>query len=177
VNVMAATNRDLERMVRDKQFRSDLFFRLAVLRLHMVPLRERRGDIPILARHFSETTCAEDGISTKVIAPATLALLHSSDWPGNVRELFNVMQRALAFAQGPQILPSHLAQAQGGSESPSQMDCTTLRVARARFERNYLIDLLRAHRGNITQAAHTAGQDRRALARLIKRHNIQSESA
>jgi DNA-binding NtrC family response regulator len=181
VNVITASNRNLEALVREKQFRPDLFFRLAVLRIHMTPLRERRNDIPILARHFFDTLCAEEGVALKVIVAATMTRLQNADWPGTVRELYNVVQRAFAFAEGSQILPYHLnpAGADSARANDERVD-GNFRVARARaieaFEREYVIDLLRAHNWNITQAARSAGQDRRALGRLVKRHNIQREA-
>jgi DNA-binding NtrC family response regulator len=178
VNVIAATNQDLECLVREKRFRPDLFFRLAVLRLHIMPLRERIEDIPILAQHFLDMLCAEKGIPAKVIAPATLAQLRCSDWPGNVRELFNVVQQAFAFAEGPQILPFHLTSVPEAAQTGPVIEGGNFRAARARtieiFERNYVTDLLRAHHGNITQAARAAGHDRRAFGRLVKRHHILS---
>jgi DNA-binding NtrC family response regulator len=179
INVLAATNQDLDELVREKRFRSDLYFRLSVLRLHMVPLRNRRDDVPLLAQHFLEGLCLEDGVSPKRLAPAALMTLSRMPWPGNVRELHHVLERAFVIAEGPQILPGHLRAALTEGESqpaPSQSETGPFRAARARavaaFERQYVITMLRAHNGNITQAARTAHQDRRAFGRLVKRHNI-----
>jgi DNA-binding NtrC family response regulator len=176
VNILTATNRELDDLVREKRFRSDLFFRLSVLRVHMVPLRERVDDIPILARHFLDYLCAEEGRPRKMLAPATLVALQHTEWPGNVRELYNVVQRAFVFADGGQVLPAHLAAARTGPTEPAVQDPGGFRAARARaieaFERQYVSETLRAHNGNITQAARWAGQDRRAFGRLIKRHKI-----
>jgi DNA-binding NtrC family response regulator len=178
VNVLAATNRDLDQLVHQKAFRSDLFFRLNVLRLHMVPLRERRGDVPLLARHFLDTLCAENGSARKTLAAATLSKLSSLEWEGNVRELANVIQRAFIFAAGPQILPSHVQAPAAADSAPSEAE--SFRAARARaieaFERGYVAETLRQHKGNITQAARQAGKDRRAFGRLVKRYNIDRES-
>jgi DNA-binding NtrC family response regulator len=180
VNVLAATNRDLEGLVRHKQFRVDLFFRLNVLRLHTMPLRERPNDIPILARHFLDTLCAEEGIPRKSFAPTTLMALQRSEWPGNVRELYNVVQRAFVFARGSQVLPTHIAPDETVTANESCTEDGGFRVARARaieeFERYYVIEILRAHNGNITQAARSAHQDRRAFGRLVKRHRIDRRS-
>lgn len=181
VNVLTATNRDLDRMVRENRFRSDLFFRLNVLRLHVMPLRERRDDIPILARHFLDSLCNEEGVPRKVLAPATLIELQRSEWPGNVRELYNVMQRAFVFAQGAQVLPAHIAPPETRpAKVLHEPDDGGFRRARARaieaFERHYLLETLRQHNGNITQAARYAQQDRRAFGRLVKRHKIDRTS-
>jgi DNA-binding NtrC family response regulator len=183
VNVVAATNQDLEALVRENRFRSDLFFRLGVLRLHLVPLRDRREDIPLLAQHFLEALCHEEATPLKMYAPGTLAMLARMPWPGNVRELFNVVQRAFVAAEGRQILPSHLQPAYGTvPEIPTGQPSNTggFRAARARaievFERQFVSETLRAHQGNITQAARAVQQDRRAFGRLVKRHKIDPRS-
>lgn len=173
VNVIAATNQDLEARVRDRGFRSDLYYRLNVLPLHLTPLRERRGDIEILARHFVEALCFEAGAARKSLTPASLRVLTLSDWPGNVRELFNVIHRAVLFCQGTRILPMHV------SVSLTQRfvePANAFRQARAQaiehFERLYVEALLRKHSGNVTRAAREAQKDRRAFGRLIKKYSI-----
>jgi DNA-binding NtrC family response regulator len=176
VNVIAATNRDLERLVDDQKFRTDLFFRLSVLRIHMIPLRERCDDIPVLARHFLEKICAEDRVPLKTLTPSAIAELRRQPWPGNVRELYNALQRACVYATGAQVLPVHINSAQTESAEGGRIVRGTFRTARARaieaFERKYVIEMLKVHHGNITQAARGAGQDRRAFGRLVKRHKI-----
>src|SRR5262245_6803944 len=109
VRVVAATNRDLERQVAEDRFRADLFFRLNVFRLRMAPLRERSGDIVLLAQHFVDRLSADLGRKRKVLSPAALRRLTQHRWPGNVRELHNEIQRAFTFTEGSQILPSHLS--------------------------------------------------------------------
>jgi DNA-binding NtrC family response regulator len=181
VNVLAATNRDLEQMVSEHRFRSDLFFRLNVLRLHMIPLRERRGDIPLLARHFLAELCAEEGQPLKSLTAPALHELMRAEWPGNVRELYNVMQRAVVFAQGSQIQPADIA-SPDATRTPDENSpaAAGFRQARARaieaFERSYVIDALRRNKGNITQSARYAHQDRRAFGRLVKRYGIDRNS-
>jgi len=178
VNVLAATNRNLDQLVHQQAFRGDLFFRLNVLRLHMIPLRERRGDITLLARYFVDTLCAETGSARKTFAAATLSLLSAMDWKGNVRELANMIQRAFVFAEGTQILPGHIQAPEAAEPVPGAS--RSFREARARaiesFERQYVLETLHQHKGNITQAARQAGKDRRAFGRLVKRYNIDRES-
>jgi len=180
VNVIAATNRDLETLVGEQKFRADLFFRLSVLRLHMIPLRERRGDISLLAQHFLDSLCDEDRMPRKALSPFALMELRRHPWPGNVRELNNVLQRAFVSSPGAHVLPVHITvagtqpeQEPGGHDRQSG---GSFRVARARaietFERQYVLEMLKVHHGNITQAARSAGQDRRAFGRLVKRHGI-----
>jgi len=173
VRIVAATNRDLERAVEHKAFRSDLFFRINVLRLHMVPVRERRGDIEILAQHLLTRCCGELGIRRKVLSQSSLRALTALDWPGNVREIYNVIRRAVVFSDGNVILPSHLLPeplAQSDESSLSYRDARA--KALAAFERHYVEQILRENAGNITRAARAAGKDRREFGRLVKRHQI-----
>lgn len=173
VNVIAASNQDVGALVQAKRFRADLFFRLNVLRIHLPPLRNRRGDISLLADHFVTASCAEAGIPRKTLNPATIRALTAMEWPGNVRELLNVMQRAVALGSGPQILPRDVIT--GAAEAAPSV-AGGFREARsealARFETEYVRALLHKHGGNITRAARDAGKDRRAFGRLVKKHHI-----
>jgi DNA-binding NtrC family response regulator len=118
VRVLAATNRDLEQAVRDGGFREDLFYRLNVLHLHLPPLRQRIEDLPELARHFVERTCANFGRPPKRLTPDALRVLQAYSWPGNVRELENVIERTVALEASELItsgsLPEHLRGATPG---------------------------------------------------------------
>src|SRR5262249_54573809 len=105
VRVIAATNRDIEEAVRSKQFRSDLYFRLSVLRLNLPSLRQRQGDVLLLAEHFLENEC--EG-KRKALSAAASRKLESHNWPGNVRELFNVIQRAVVSSTGRLIRPEDI---------------------------------------------------------------------
>ncbi len=177
VRIVAATNRDLETGVQNKEFRADLFFRLNVFRLRLVPLRERPGDIAILAQHFLERLSA--GRERKSLSPAALRRLTLHDWPGNVRELRNEIQRACAFTEGCQILPSHVSVPVAvPSSEPHPL---RFRDARARaiseFEKAYVEEILGKHNGNITRAAREAGKERRAFGRLAKKHQIRRPNA
>jgi DNA-binding NtrC family response regulator len=175
VRIVAATNRNLEQAVAQKTFRSDLFFRINVLRFHMAPLRERRGDIAALAQHFVTLSCAEAGTRAKHLSPSAVRVLAGRDWAGNVRELYNVTRRAVVFCEGPQILPAHVAPAPAqpgeGDAAPSSFGAARSEALMS-FERRYVEDMLRKHGGNITRAAREAVKDRRAFGRLVKRHNI-----
>jgi len=174
VRIVAATNRDLEACVEEKQFRADLFFRLNVFRLRMAPLRERREDIALLAKHFLKTLSANSGGEQKALSTAAIRRLTLHDWPGNVRELFNEIQRAFVFADTSQILPSHISLPTPDSSTPTAS--VTFRDARAQaigeFERHYVEEVLHRHRGNITRAAREAGKERRTFGRLVKKHRI-----
>lgn len=174
IRIISASNRPLHELVQLKQFRADLFFRLNVLELHLPPLRSRRGDIALLARHFAHQLATETSTPLKMLAPTTIDKLVRAPWPGNVRELFNVIQRAVVFCEGPLILPSHIS-AYDEPESPAA-EGGGFRQAKERsveaFERAYVEGLLRKHNGNITRAAREARKDRRAFARLIGKLRI-----
>ncbi len=174
VRIVAATNKNLEHLVDAGTFRRDLYFRLNVLRVHMMPLRDRRGDIPTLAEHFLEQCCAEMGCRPKRLASSSMQVLTSLAWPGNVRELYNLIRRAVVFCDGAQMLPAHLMLDR--EPAPDAHATGSFRSARAvaldAFERRYVEDMLRRHHGNVTRAAEEAGKDRRVFGRMIKRLHI-----
>ncbi len=172
VNVLAASNRDLHAAMRTKNFRADLFYRLDVLEIRMPPLRERRGDIPLLARHFLAAAAGRAGCR-RGFAAASLRKLSAYDWPGNVRELANVVQRAAVESDGEVVLPCHIILP--GAPRDDEMR-TTFRAARSltleTFERMYVQSMLEKHAGNVTRAAREAGQERRAFGRLAKKYGL-----
>jgi two-component system, NtrC family, response regulator GlrR len=171
VKVIAASNRDLDTAVREKQFRSDLYFRLNVLRIQLPPLRARRGDIDLLAYNALRECGASIDTAATSFSPAALRALVAYDWPGNVRELCNVVHRAVVACDGDRILPIHLALAnnESAAERPALGHFREQRAAAvAAFERGYIEELLRRHHGNVTHAAREAHQDRRAFGRFMK---------
>jgi len=176
-NIVAATNIDLRHMVRIGRFRADLFFRLNVLQLNLVPLRQRRDDIELLARHFVKQACAENGIAVKSLSPATLRRLSQYDWPGNVRELYNVIQRAVVFSRSSEILPSDIIDTEEPADQDSEPGYDSFRQARTRaiesFERRYVEQLMRESGGNVSRAAQLARKERRAFGRLVKRYGVK----
>lgn len=175
VRVITATNANLETFVQQKRFRSDLYFRLNVLRLELPSLRERKGDVSLLAEHFLSSLCRAAQHEKLVLSPGALRLLENYDWPGNIRELYNVVQRLAVFSPGPQILapeiPWATAQARCDESPVSFREGRTQAIAN--FERDYIMKLLRKHQGNVSCSAREAGKDRRTFGRLIKKYNIQ----
>jgi DNA-binding NtrC family response regulator len=179
VRIVAASNCSLEQRVAEKLFRSDLFFRLNVLHIHLPPLRERPGDIPILAQHFLVRHLPAG--ERKVLTPGALTQLRAHHWPGNVRELENVIQRAIVYSKSAQITGCDIT----GCEIPAPLSATTgspaesFRSARQEtirsFEREYIEELLRRNNGNITWAAREAGKERRAFGRLVKKYGSAHE--
>lgn len=189
VRIVAASNCDLAALVRQQRFRADLYFRLDVLRVHLPPLRERRGDVALLARHFAAEICARDGLGRKTLTPAAVRKLESYAWPGNVRELYNAVHRATLRAGGAEIAPSHLtlgderplpqaALLPGNGGAPgSESFRAGKRRAIESFEKAYVQALLEAYRGNMTRAAREAGKDRRAFGRLAKKYGLTQPQA
>ena len=171
VKIVAASNRNLEQRVAEKQFREDLYYRLDVLHLELPPLRRRPLDIPLLAHHFLRQYLSA-GVR-KSFSAAALSRLSSYHWPGNVRELINVVQRAIAFSRGPLIGGSDIAlpalDAQDGTPEPAGFNAAR-RASLQRFERDYVRELLERHAGNITHAAREAGKERRSFGRLVKKY-------
>lgn len=181
VRVISATHQNLAEMVQEGKFREDLYYRLNVISLPLPPLRDRPGDIPILAYHFLRKYAAQSGKEIKGISPETLELLEAYPWAGNVRELQNVMERAVVLAEAEMINPVELpASLRLPQKAPAALVADHLSLKKAKrqwleaFEREYLVALLKKHQGNISQAAKTAGVDRKTIHRLIKRYRIAS---
>lgn len=158
IRVIAATNRDLVGMVAQGTFRADLFYRLKVIQLHLPPLRERTGDLPLLATHLLEQFCLSHGVAVKVLASESLARLAAYNWPGNIRELGHVLLRACLLTSGRVIIPTDLA-LDGNDTAP----LTRL----AAVERQHILTVVRQARGNITQAARVLGIHRMTLYRKL----------
>jgi transcriptional regulator with PAS, ATPase and Fis domain len=166
VRFVASTNRDLEAMVRAGEFREDLFYRVAVVRAKVPPLRERLEDVPLLALH-SAKRLGGDGVR---LTDEAQAVLSSYDWPGNARELRNVIERAVALKKGSLIEPKDLF-------PEEDLKQHTFHEAKdqviAEFERRYVKALLARHQGNVSGAAREAGLSRNALYALMKRSGLE----
>jgi transcriptional regulator with PAS, ATPase and Fis domain len=164
VRIVAATNRDLETLAREGKFRSDLYYRVAVVRMRIPPLRERGEDIALLAKHLLERL---SGGEAKLTAEAIDALV-AHDWPGNARELRNVLESALATGESSTLGPADLFGARAQESAAASFHDAKERVV-TDFERRYVTTLLERHGGNITRAAKEAGMSRNALQALLKR--------
>ena len=177
--LIAATNKDLEAEVRKGKFREDLFYRLDIARIHLPPLRERREDIPLLARHFIEEFCFENNIRDYEITPDLLESLTRYSWPGNVRELKNYLHKILILSQnGPGQLQVPVKLLSPGSDWAVPyiaMEGRSLKEARSEFEKRYISDLLNKFAGNITRTAHVLQIDRSHLHKKIKELGIEIE--
>jgi two-component system, NtrC family, response regulator GlrR len=179
VRVIAATNRRLHAEVNDQRFRSDLYYRLAVLEIRLPPLRERPEDLPLLVDHLLEQLGDDGPQVTRMREPDFLQELARHAWPGNVRELRNFLERCVALGEtlspsaGPGPEPRAAA---GGAAEPVDLSLP-LKQARDRhqraFEERYVRALMEAHGGNITAAARAAGVDRITLYRLLWRFGMR----
>lgn len=175
LRIIAASNADLRARVRDGSMRRDLYYRLNIIPFLLPPLRDRRDDIPLLARRFLAKYAADLDRQFAGISPEAMRALLAYDWPGNVRELEHVIERAAVLSQGPIIVEQDIIL---GSESGNGQ--SSFRAAKARiidqFEKSYLSGLLLAHDGNITKAAQAAGKNRRAFFELMRKHNLKGKS-
>ncbi|RMH42896.1 MAG: FHA domain-containing protein [Deltaproteobacteria bacterium] len=173
VRVVAATNRDLRAEVAAKRFREDLYYRLAVIRVSVPPLRERGGDIPVLVEHFMRQFTPEGRQLS--ISPEDMARLQRHSWPGNVRELRNVIERACLLSQGGML---NLDDAFTEEIAPALGIRTDLPFKEAKgqlvehFEREYIVDLMRRHKMNLSAAAREAQIDRKHLRELIRKYDL-----
>jgi two-component system nitrogen regulation response regulator NtrX len=174
VRFIAATNKDLQAAIQAGAFREDLYFRLNVLPLHMPPLRERRNDIPALARHFLGTVCAAEGREPLALTDDAAALLSDYAWPGNVRELRNLMERAAVLVAGKEVRAEDLVV---WLEGPgSREESAGLRGEIERREADAVRRALENAQWNVTQAAAALGIDRTNLHRKLRKYGIERRS-
>jgi DNA-binding NtrC family response regulator len=180
VRLIAATNKNLEQLVREGKFRDDLFFRLNVVRITMPPLRERKEDIPILVRGFLRHFCKENNKPVLDLTPDAMDALLTYDWPGNIRELRTAIEHGVVMATGPKItlrdlpmavrqtarakLPAGVSVTEAFAEKTSPLDLHET-------ERRLIAQALAATNGNVTAAAKKLGISRRTLHRKINEMN------
>ena len=197
VRVLAATNRDLETMMREGRFREDLFYRLNVVALTLPPLRERRRDVPLLVEHFLAKYAVELG--ERGVAPEALDRLVGHEWPGNVRELENVVQRAMVMATSGVILPEHLPIGPVSAAASVAIDATLEEIIERKLlecvrglrehtsanlydlmiglvEKPLLRAVLRETSGNQVRAAHILGINRNTLRKKLTEHGIDPDT-
>ena len=180
VRIIAATNRSVEAIQNEKLLRSDLYYRLNVVHIHIPPLRERKEDIQLLANHFLKKAMVTNRRSKLELGRDTLKILESYDWPGNVRELENVVERAVAVSSAKLIQPGDLpAKLQTVEAQHDRFELLSFKQARQaaieKTEKRYLVFLMRKHGGNITRVAEEAEMTRRNTYRLLEKHGIRPE--
>jgi len=168
VRIVSATHRDLDAAMEAGQFREDLYYRLNVVTLTLPPLSARREDIPLLSNHFLQRLSTKYGKRLSGFAPEALKALTTAAWPGNVRQLFNVVEQVCALSSSP-LIP--LALVQRALRVPS-VEVQTYAEAKQRFERDYLVGLLKLTDGNVADAARLADRNRTEFYRLLQKHEL-----
>ncbi len=184
VRVITATNKDLEKAIAADEFREDLFYRLSVIPIHVPPLRDRRDDIPLLARHFLERFRKQMEKPIEAISPQAMSRLESYDWPGNVRELENTIERAVALESGPEIsvtvLPERIANSKGEvavshEHSTAEIfpeEGVDFEAVLANTEKHYLQTALEKADGVRTRAAELLKISYRSFRHYAKKHEL-----
>jgi two-component system nitrogen regulation response regulator NtrX len=174
--VLSATNKTLAEEIRRGAFREDLYFRLAVVPIHVPPLRERTDDIPLLAGHFLREASTRFGRKPKSLSPAAVEALEAYRWPGNVRELKNLIERLMILSPSEEVqredLPSEFRE---GELAETAVGQAPLRDARDDFERRYILAALKKNRGNVSRTAEALDLERSNLYRKLKAYGIEVE--
>jgi two-component system response regulator HydG len=191
VRVIAATHRDLPKLVKSGKFREDLFYRLNVIAIPLPSLRERIEDVPLLAHHFLRRYSDRLGKKVKTLAPEAIELLGAYRWPGNVRELENAIERAVVLCRGDTVTQGDLPPAVTGRTAPlvrdtpqpgeelawlNQSYASAKDQALRRFERSYVEALMRSCDNNISAAARKAGMDRSNFKRVLRKYRTDVEA-
>jgi DNA-binding NtrC family response regulator len=178
---VAATNQDIKSKVTTGVFREDLFYRLHVVEIHLPPLREHREDIPLLVNYFLDRYNRTLSKTIKGFTNSAIAILHSYSYPGNVRELKNLVERAMILTQGALILPDVLSDvtANPAAKTPlAPFNSAIFSVARQQtldnFEKQFVLERLRRHNGNVTAAARSSKMSRQNFHRLMQKHGVNS---
>jgi two-component system response regulator GlrR len=172
VRFIVATNKDLEKEVKEGRFREDLFYRIHVIPVNLPTLRERKEDIPPLVDQFLKRFSEKMGKEVKNVTPGAMQKLMLYDWPGNVRELENTIEFAMAMTQRDVITEELILPSRGG---PASEKLKPLSEAKADFERGYISNILELTKGNISRAAELAGRYRADFYNILKKHKIRPE--
>jgi two-component system response regulator AtoC len=172
VRVIAATNKDLERLVNAARFREDLFYRLNVVTVHLPPLRQRQEDIPLLANHFLRKYSEANHKLITHLTPEAMELLCSYDWPGNVRELEHGIERAVTLTMNTCLLPEDLPPKLHQQVKPPRLGGSQPLLSLEELEKQHIQAVLRATQGNKKRAAQILGINRRSLYRIAQRYGL-----
>ena len=168
VRLITATHRDLEAEVRAGRFREDLYYRVNVVTLGLPTLAERREDIPVLATRFLRGVASRYGRPVRGFSPDSMELLMAAPWPGNVRQLHNAIEKAVALCTEPIVPTALMERILATPVEP----LTSLDTAKQAFERDYVVQLLKQTRGNVTDAARLAQRNRSEFYALLRRHSL-----
>ena len=179
IRLISATNRNIKELIGEGKFREDLFYRINTFEIHLPPLRERQGDIQLIAHHFLNHFAETSEKAVQGISTEAMDVLCEYNWPGNVRELMHVMERAIALSDTDAIqiedLPENLISQTGDTIGSAQINLPFQEAKDAvveKFEQTFIDRLLKAHNGNVSRAARQNGTERRTLQRLISKYAI-----
>ena len=172
VRVIAATNKNLEEEIKAGRFREDLYYRLNVIPFRVPPLRQRKEDIPLLVDYFGDMFIRNGGYRRKTFSEAAIELMRNHAWPGNVRELRNFVERVYILTPG-EFVDVHDLKFAGLNETSDPNEVMTFREARARFEKEFLVQKINENSGNISKTAEVIGLERSYLHRKIKAYGIE----
>ena len=175
VRVIAATNKNLEDEIKAGRFREDLYYRLNVVPLRVAPLRQRKEDVAVLAEYFGDQSLRHNGFKRKIFSQAAISKMQAYAWPGNVRELRNFIERVYILTPGDYVDVHDLkfAGLTESSDMASEDGLMTFRDARARFEKEFLMQKIEENEGNISKTAESIGLERSYLHRKIKSYGIE----
>ena len=171
IRVVSATNADLRQMVQEHTFREDLFYRINLITVHLPALRERRDDIPLLARHFADQQCQQNGLPKVDFTPEAMKYLQSLPYPGNIRELKNLVERTL-LVSGKETLDVDDFKAQNPHSAEAILSQSLDNLTLDELERQRILLALEQYGNNLTQVATSLGLSRPALYRRLEKHNI-----
>ncbi|MFZ6006535.1 MAG: sigma-54-dependent transcriptional regulator [Nitrospirota bacterium] len=171
VRIISATNADIENRIKEGRFREDLYWRLNVIEIKIPPLKERKDDIEMLARHFADKFSEEHKKNIKGIDRQALSILLEYSWPGNIRELGNVIERAVVLTDGDYIIPENLPDKLKKVEHEAQP--STLKTYLGDYEKNLILRLYNAHNRNKEETAMALGIDLATLYRKLKKYGIE----
>ncbi|HSD63636.1 MAG TPA: sigma-54 dependent transcriptional regulator [Ignavibacteriaceae bacterium] len=180
LRLISATNQDISKALEKETIRKDFYYRLNVINIHIPPLRDRDGDIRLLAEHFLIKTVKSSPKNIKGFDDSVIALFESYDWPGNVREMENIVERAVTLAKGEIITLNELpAQFVYSKQEPINFKKRSLSEVRGKaveeVEKKYFLFLLTKHNGNITHISNEAGMTRRHIHRILKKYNLNPQ--
>jgi two-component system, NtrC family, response regulator GlrR len=167
--LIASSNRNLEQSVKKGEFREDIFYRIHVIVIHLPPLRERKEDIPLLSDFFIKKFASGSSKNIKTLSPTALQKMIQYDWPGNVRELENTIEAAVALADQEEIAAELILQPHNLPLS----SISSFKKAKEDFEKNYLLQLIEAAKGNMSKAADMSGKYRADLYEMFKKHDLK----
>ena len=172
VRIISATHKNLQKAIKEQNFREDLYYRLNVVELVLPPLSERREDVPLLAQYFLSQTAGRTTNQVNGFTQDAMELLISAPWPGNIRQLQNVIEQSVALSTESMISESLVRNAL--REAPTQHP--SFQEARDQFERDYLASILKTTNGNVSQAAKIAQRNRTEFYKLLNKHHLSPEA-